>query len=72
MELESRSRNHGRGIMEEETWERNLEEETGRRSHGRGIIWSHLGGGIWEASGEHLGPLGKHLGFFALYADDSP
>ena len=45
--VESGLRNHGKGIMEEESWD--ISEAS----------WKHLGG-IWEASagasGEHLGP----------------
>ena len=52
-------RNHGRGIMGEESWGRNhvgsLCGASGRSSGGA------LGGlleGLWEASGRHLGGLG--------------
>ena len=49
-EEESWERNHGRGIMEEKSWERNQWE----RNHGGGIM-----GGIWEASGRHLGGIAE-------------
>ena len=63
-EEESWERIHGIGIIEEKSWERNQWE----RNHGGGIM-----GGIWEASGRHLGGIfeasgsiweasGRHLG----------
>ena len=64
MELASWGRHHEGGIMKEASW---------RRHHGGGSIvedasWRHLeaSGGIWEASGRHLGGIweasGRHLG----------
>ena len=48
---ESWGRNHGGGIMGEETWRRNpkrnhgrgiMEKESWERNHGKGIMGSHL------------------------------
>ena len=66
-------RNHGEGIMGEESLERNereiKEEESWERNHGRGIMeeasWEATGrhlGGIWEASGRHLGGIWEASG----------
>ena len=71
MEEESWMRNHGGGIMEEESWRGGImEEESWRMNHGGGImeeepcgrhlrsIWQASErrlGSIWEASGRLLG-----------------
>ena len=51
-------RNHGRGIMEEESRERNQASGRHLEASSEGIR-RHLGhlGGIWEASGKHLGSI---------------
>ena len=49
MKEESCRRNHGGGIMKEESFWRNL-EPSGRHLEASGGIWE-TSGGIWEASG---------------------
>ena len=66
---DSWKRNHGEGIVEEESRERNRVRghlvASGRhlRASSEGI-WRHLGNleGIWEASGRHLGGIWRLLG----------
>ncbi len=48
MEEESWSENHGRGIVEEESWRRRNQLRSFREAYRR------LMGDIWKASGEHL------------------
>ena len=53
MKQESCRRNHGGGIMKEESFRRNP-EPSGRHLEASGGIWRHLGG-IWR----HLGVIMK-------------
>ena len=53
MEEESWRRNHGEGIMEEESWEEESWEEDS---------WEEPLGSICEASGGHLGSIWKASG----------
>ena len=75
MEEASWRRHHGGGILGKASWRRHLvggilEEASWSRHHGGGImasrdIWETAErqlGGIWEASGRHLGTSGSHLG----------